>query len=142
MHYCFLSGNPATKDIDIAFFGKGLTFDTGGLNLKSTGSIEDMYYDKASECAVMRALKDALKLGIKKNVIFAMGFAENAIDAKKCISMDIIKFMKGLTVEIETLIIRFNLFLLIPSHMCKRNTTPKIGELGYINRHYHGCLRE
>jgi len=96
----FYQGNPATKDIDIAFVGKGLTFDTGGLNLKPTGSIEDMYYDKAGACAVMGALKGALELGIKKNVVFAMGFAENAIDAKSYKPMDIIKSMKGLTVEI------------------------------------------
>jgi hypothetical protein len=37
---------------------------------------------------------------IKKNVVFAMGFAENAIDAKSYKPMDIIKSMKGLTVEI------------------------------------------
>lgn len=96
----FYQGNPATKDIDIAFVGKGLTYDTGGLNLKPTGSIEDMYYDKAGACAVMGALKGALELGIKKNVVFAMGFAENAIDAKSYKPMDIIKSMKGLTVEI------------------------------------------
>jgi leucyl aminopeptidase len=96
----FYQGNPANKDIDIAFVGKGLTFDTGGLNLKPTGSIEDMYYDKAGACAVMGALKGALELGIKKNVVFAMGFAENAIDAKSYKPMDIIKSMKGLTVEI------------------------------------------
>lgn len=96
----FYQGNPATKDIDIAFVGKGLTYDTGGLNLKPTGSIEDMYYDKAGACAVMGALKGAIELGIKKNVVFAMGFAENAIDAKSYKPMDIIKSMKGLTVEI------------------------------------------
>jgi leucyl aminopeptidase len=93
-------GNPESKDIDIAFVGKGLTFDTGGLNLKPTGSIEDMYYDKAGACAVMGALKGALELGIKKNVVFAMGFAENAIDNKSYKPMDIIKSMKGITVEI------------------------------------------
>lgn len=37
-------GNPSCPDeVDIAFVGKGVTFDTGGLNLKPTGSIEDMY---------------------------------------------------------------------------------------------------
>jgi leucyl aminopeptidase len=52
----FYQGNPASDDIDIAFVGKGLTYDTGGLNLKPTGAIEDMYYDKAGACAVMGAL--------------------------------------------------------------------------------------
>ncbi len=33
-------GNPESKDIDVAFVGKGVTYDTGGLNLKPTGSME------------------------------------------------------------------------------------------------------
>lgn len=93
-------GNPESDEVDIAFVGKGLTYDTGGLNLKPTGSIEDMYYDKAGACAVIGALSGALELGIKKNVVFAMGFAENAIDANSYKPMDIIKSMKGITVEI------------------------------------------
>lgn len=96
----FYQGNPESDEVDIAFVGKGLTYDTGGLNLKPTGAIEDMYYDKAGACAVMGALQGTLELGIKKNVIFAMGFAENSIDANSYKPMDIIKSMKGITVEI------------------------------------------
>jgi leucyl aminopeptidase len=93
-------GNPASDEVEMAFVGKGLTFDTGGLNLKPTGAIEDMYYDKAGACAVMGALKGAMELGIKKNVVFAMGFAENSIDSNSYKPLDIIKSMKGITVEI------------------------------------------
>ena len=80
--------------------GKGVTFDTGGLNLKPTGSIEDMYGDKGGACAVMGALKGTLELGSKKNIIFACGFAENAIGSSAFKPGDIIKGMKGLSVEI------------------------------------------
>jgi len=38
-------GDPDSKDC-IALVGKGLTYDTGGLNLKPTGSMEKMYGDK------------------------------------------------------------------------------------------------
>ena len=93
-------GNPDSDEVDIAFVGKGLTFDTGGLNLKPTGHMEDMYQDKGGACAVLGALKGTFELGLKKNVVFAMGFAENAIDNKSYKPMDIIKSMKGLTVEI------------------------------------------
>lgn len=84
----------------MALVGKGLTYDTGGLNLKPTGSIEDMYQDKGGACAVMGALHGAFELGIRKNVVFAMGFAENAIGKEAYKPMDIITSMKGLTVEI------------------------------------------
>lgn len=40
----------------MAFVGKGITFDTGGLNLKPSGSIESMYMDKGGACAVIGAL--------------------------------------------------------------------------------------
>lgn len=96
----FYQGNPETDDVDIAFVGKGITFDTGGLNLKPTGSIEDMYTDKGGACAVLGALKGAFELGIKKNVVFAIGCAENAIDNTSYKPMDILKSKKGLTVEI------------------------------------------
>jgi leucyl aminopeptidase len=50
-------GRPeAADEVDVALVGKGITFDTGGLNLKPTGSIEDMYQDKGGACAVIGAL--------------------------------------------------------------------------------------
>ena len=42
--------------------GKGITFDTGGLNIKPTGSMEDMYGDKGGSCAVIGALKGTIEL--------------------------------------------------------------------------------
>lgn len=93
-------GNPDSDENDIALVGKGVTFDTGGLNLKPTGYMEDMYGDKGGACAVIGALHGVLELKPKKNVIFAVGLAENAIDAKSYKPGDILKSMKGLTVEI------------------------------------------
>jgi leucyl aminopeptidase len=93
-------GNPDSEEIDVALVGKGLTYDTGGLNLKPTKSIEDMYLDKSGACAVIGALHASLKLKPRKNIIFAVGLCENAVDAKSYKPNDIIKSMKGLTVEI------------------------------------------
>lgn len=77
-----------------------MTFDTGGLNLKPTGYMEDMYGDKGGSCAVLGALKGTLELGSNKNIIFACGFAENAIGSRAYKPGDIIKGMNGLSVEI------------------------------------------
>lgn len=97
----YYKGNPNTDEVDAAFIGKGITFDTGGLHLKSTGNIEQMYLDKGGACTVLGALHGTCELGIKMNVVFAMGLAENAIDANSYKPMDIIKSMKGYTVEID-----------------------------------------
>lgn len=96
IHY---EGNPSDKRT-IALVGKGVTYDTGGLNLKPTGFMEDMFGDKNGSCAVIGALKGVLESRPKVNVVFAMGFADNAIDAHAFKPGDIIKSRKGLTVEI------------------------------------------
>ena len=93
-------GDASRDEIDLALIGKGVTFDTGGLNLKPTGFMEDMYGDKNGACAVIGALHGCLDLEPEKNIVFAVGLAENAIDAKSYKPGDIIQSMKGLTVEI------------------------------------------
>lgn len=96
VHY---QGNPECADTDIAFIGKGIVFDSGGLNLKMQ-MIEMMYGDKGGACAVFGALHGVLKLKPKKNIIFAGAFADNACDANSYKPGDIITSLKGLTVEI------------------------------------------
>ena len=93
-------GNPDSDEIELALVGKGVTYDTGGLNLKPTGYMEDMFGDKGGACAVLGALHGTLELQPKKNIVFAIGLAENAIDSKSYKPGDIIKSMKGYTVEI------------------------------------------
>ena len=62
--------------------------------------MEDMYGDKGGSCAVIGAMKGTLELNLKKNIIFACGFAENAIGSKAYKPGDIIQAMNGLNVEI------------------------------------------
>ena len=93
-------GDVTTEDVHYAIIGKGLTFDTGGLNLKPTGFIEDMYVDKGGACATLGALHGALNLGIEKNIVFAVGLAENSIDSRSYKPGDILTSRKGITAEI------------------------------------------
>ena len=97
VHY---QGNPESTEIDFALVGKGITYDTGGLNLKPGGSMTTMYGDKGGACAVMGALHSTLKMKSDENIIFACAFAENSIGSRAYKPGDIIKSMNGLTVEI------------------------------------------
>jgi len=97
VHY---QGNPESDEVDYAIVGKGLTYDTGGLNKKPTGFIEDMHGDKGGSVAVIGAMQGVLELGLKKNIVFACGFAENAIGSRVYKPGDIIKSKKGLSVEV------------------------------------------
>ena len=62
-----------------AFIGKGITYDTGGINLKPSGHIETMRLDMGGAAAVVGALSNTLALNLRKNVLFVCGLAENAI---------------------------------------------------------------
>jgi len=86
--------------IDYAIVGKGITFDTGGLNLKPTGYMEDMFLDKHGACNALAIFKYALDLKLKINLVCVMALAENSIDSKSYKPSDIIKSRKGYTVEI------------------------------------------
>ena len=83
-----------------AVIGKGLTYDTGGLNLKPTGHMETMRCDMSGAAAVLSLLKTVLELGIKKNIIFACGVAENAISANAYKPGDVLTSLSGKTIEV------------------------------------------
>jgi leucyl aminopeptidase len=96
IHYV---GNPDSDQIDLAIVGKGVTYDTGGLNIKM-GLMEKMHGDKGGATSVLGSLKGCLELNLKKNVVFCCGFAENAIGSVAYKPGDIIRGMNGLSVEI------------------------------------------
>ena len=98
INLCY-NGNP---DCDnwIAFVGKGVCFDTGGLNIKPTSSIGSMFLDKHGACSVFSAFKTIVEEKLKVNVTVSMGFVENSVGQNSYRPSDIFKSRKGLTVEI------------------------------------------
>lgn len=92
-------GNPKSKD-HVVLVGKGVTYDTGGLNLKPTGSMETMKCDMGGAAAVLAALKVASELGLKKNITAVVPATENAIGPKSYKPGDVYKSYLGKTVEI------------------------------------------
>lgn len=92
-------GNPQSKDVT-AFIGKGITYDTGGLNMKPTGSMETMRDDMSGGAAVMGAISAIAAIGLKANVIAIVPAAENATDGNSFKPGDVYKSFSGKTVEI------------------------------------------
>ncbi|MBY0309869.1 leucyl aminopeptidase family protein [Patescibacteria group bacterium] len=84
----------------IILIGKGITFDSGGLNVKPGGSMHDMHMDMAGGASVLGALGAAATLGLKKNIIAIVPAAENAISDDSMRAGDIVTAMNGLTVEV------------------------------------------
>lgn len=87
--------------------------------------MELMYGDKGGSCAVIGALVGTMELGLKKNVVFACGFAENAIGANAYKPSDIIKAMNGLHVEIGNTDAEGRLVLGDTMTFVQRNYKPK-----------------
>ena len=92
-------GDPGS-DHKIAVVGKGVTFDTGGLNLKPTGAMEGMFLDKSGACVTLGLFKWIKEMNIPINISCVLALAENSIDSKSFKPSDIITSKKGITVEI------------------------------------------
>ncbi len=88
------------KEKPILLAGKGITFDSGGINLKPTGYIETMKSDMAGAATVLGIIKTAKELKLKKNIVALLGLAENAIGSKAFKPGDIFKALNRKTVQI------------------------------------------
>ncbi len=84
----------------IILLGKGITYDSGGLNVKPAQGMHDMHMDMSGGASVIGAIRALAKLKIKKNVVGLIPAAENAISRNSMRSGDIVKSMSGRTVEI------------------------------------------
>ena len=99
LNLCY-KGNPET-DFYLAFVGKGLVFDQGGMDFKTAASsIHEMYTDKCGASAVYAAFWCAVELGLKVNITATLGLAENTLSGSSYRPSDIITSHAGLTVEV------------------------------------------
>jgi len=84
----------------IAFVGKGVCFDTGGISIKPAGSMEDMKGDMAGAACVVGLMHALAARKAKVNVIGAIGLVENMPDGNAQRPGDIVTSMSGQTIEI------------------------------------------
>jgi leucyl aminopeptidase len=93
-------GNPKSKDKTL-LVGKGVTYDTGGLNLKPTGSMETMKCDMGGAACVLATLAVASRLNLKVNIVVIVPATENSIASESYKPGDVYKSFAGKTVEIS-----------------------------------------
>lgn len=84
----------------IVFVGKGVTFDTGGINLKSSEHILGMNMDMSGGAAVIHTVALAAKLKLKKNIIGLVPAVENMPSGSSYRPGDVLRGMSGKTIEI------------------------------------------
>lgn len=88
------------KKNPIALIGKGITYDSGGLNVKPAGGMHDMHMDMTGGATVIGTIQALAKLKIRRNVVGIIPVAENSISADSMRSGDIVTSMSGKNVEI------------------------------------------
>jgi len=92
--------NSSSKD-KYAFVGKGVCFDTGGMNIKTGPNMRWMKYDMSGAAIVGSALHSLVKNGIKTNVVAVMPLVLNLVNSSAQRPDDIVTSYLGKTVEID-----------------------------------------
>jgi len=93
-------GNPKSKEAPLAFIGKGVTFDSGGLSLKPSNAMDTMKCDMSGSAVVAGLIRLLAMRKAKVNAIGILSLVENVPSGKSMKVGDIVKSMSGQTIEI------------------------------------------
>ena len=83
-----------------ALIGKGVVFDSGGISIKPAGGMEDMTMDMGGAGVVAGVMRTLALRGSKANVVGLVGIVENMPDGRAQRPGDVVKSMKGDTIEV------------------------------------------
>jgi leucyl aminopeptidase len=89
-----------SKSAPIVLVGKGVTFDSGGLNIKPETGMYEMHMDMAGGASVIHAIALAARLRIKKHIIALVPAVENMPGNNAYRPGDILKSLSGKTIEV------------------------------------------
>ncbi len=88
------------KDHPSVLVGKGITFDSGGISIKPSASMDEMKYDMCGAAAVFGVMKAISEARLKKNVVGVVAACENMPSGTATRPGDIVTSMSGKTIEI------------------------------------------
>lgn len=96
-----LTHKPAGAKTKVVLVGKGLTFDTGGLNVKTGDHMLTMKMDKAGACTIFGVMKAVAALKLPLEVHGIIGAVENAVGQHAYKPDDVLKAKNGKTIEVK-----------------------------------------
>lgn len=121
------NGAEAQNECPIAFVGKGVTFDTGGINLKPSGHpLTMMKYDMGGAAVVTGLIRSLALRKAKINVVGAIGLAENMPSGHAQRPGDVVTSMSGQTIEVDNTDAEGRLLLCDVMWYTQENFKPKI----------------
>jgi leucyl aminopeptidase len=88
------------EEAPLALVGKGVVFDTGGISLKPAGGMEDMTMDMGGAGVVAGVMRTLARRRAKANVVGIVGLVENMPDGRAQRPGDVVRSMKGDTIEV------------------------------------------
>lgn len=91
---------PAGASSHVSLVGKGITFDTGGLQVKPAGSMINMKYDMTGAVTVLAVIVAVARLGLPVTVTARMCIAENMVSGTSMRPNDVLHIRGGTTVEV------------------------------------------
>ncbi len=94
------NGGPANQTKPLAFIGKGVTFDSGGISIKPAGGMEDMKFDMAGSAAVIGLMASLAGRRAAVNAVGIVGLTENMPSGSATRPGDVVRTLSGQTVEI------------------------------------------
>ena len=94
------NGDKKIKEKPLAFVGKGVCFDTGGISLKPAKFMEDMKYDMGGAGTVAGLMKTLALRKAKVNAVGIVGLVENMADGNAQRPGDVVKSYSGQSIEI------------------------------------------
>jgi leucyl aminopeptidase len=113
-------------DAPVAFIGKGVTFDTGGISIKPAQNMEAMKWDMGGAGAVVGAMKALAGRQAKANVVGVCGLVENMPDGNAQRPGDVVTTMSGQTVEVINTDAEGRLVLCDAMTWTQKNFKPKV----------------
>jgi len=113
------------KDKPLAFIGKGVVFDTGGISIKPAGGMEDMKGDMGGAAAVTGLMHALAARKAKVNVVGIIGLVENMPDGNAQRPGDIVTSMSGQTIEVINTDAEGRLVLCDALWYCKETFKPQ-----------------
>ncbi|MBZ9655143.1 leucyl aminopeptidase [Phyllobacterium lublinensis] len=113
------------KDKPIAFVGKGVTFDSGGVSIKPAAGMDEMKGDMGGAAAVTGLMHALASRKAKVNVVGIIGIVENMINGDAQRPGDIVTSMSGQTIEVLNTDAEGRLVLADALYYCNERFNPK-----------------
>ncbi len=126
----------------IVLVGKGVTFDTGGINLKPSDYILGMNMDMSGGAAVIHALAAAARLKLKKNIVVLVPAVENMMSGASYRPGDILQSMSGKTIEVLNTDAEGRIILADALHYAKRYHPSLVIDVATLTGAAMGALGE